>query len=125
MRITDYDRLLIARPVDHGSARVTSGGAKENDWRGWAPAWAAIDRGPPVVGVAPATMPSQRDALVVRIRCLDRQIRHAATKATRKELGQQKAVAEQALHQLYRQGRPTPPAPPPKSSEEQQEHPHE
>jgi hypothetical protein len=109
LRTTDYDRLLIARPVNEGSARITSGGvAREHDsWRGWAPPRSVVDRGPPVIGVAPATMPSRQTELVARIRYLDRQIRHAVTKATRKELGRQKTAAEQALHQLYRQGRPT------------------
>jgi hypothetical protein len=108
LRTTDFDRLLISRPANYGSARVTSGGVarEKDDWRGWAPARSAIDRGPPVVGVAPATATSRRDELVAQIRYLDRQIRQAATKAMRRELGKQKAAAEQALHQLYRQGRP-------------------
>jgi hypothetical protein len=119
LRITDYDRLLIARPVNEASTKVTSGGvAREGDnWRGWARREmgprSAIDRGPPVVGVAPATATSRRDELVAHIRWLDRQIKQTAMKQEKRALGRQKAAAEQELHLLYRQGRP------------RQEHPHE
>jgi hypothetical protein len=107
MRTTDYDRLLISRPVNEGSTRVTSGGVREDDsWRGWAPARSAIDRAPPVIGVAPATAISRRDKLVAQIRHLDRQIRQTAMKQAKRALGRQKAAAEQELHLLYRRGRP-------------------
>jgi hypothetical protein len=130
LRTTDYDRLLVSRPANYGSARVTSGGvAREtDDWRGWAVPRSSSNTGPPVVGVAPATASSRRDELVTQIRQLDRQIKHTAAKATRRELGRQKAAAEQELHLLYRQGRPRPEGAryaPPKSSDDRQEHAHE
>jgi hypothetical protein len=109
IRTTDFDRLIVSKPINDKSARVTGGGVARagDDWRGWAVPRSSIKPGPPVVGVAPATVASRRDELVAQIRRLDRWIRQAPTKQLRRAFGQQKFLAEQELHQLYRQGRPS------------------
>jgi hypothetical protein len=106
MRTTDYDRLLGSKPIDYKSARVASGGDSVDDWRGWAPATRKqAVAGPRVVGVAPAAPPSRQDELRSWIRSLERQLRQARDKPTRRRLGQIKQGLELELSQLHRQGR--------------------
>jgi hypothetical protein len=74
IRTTDFDRLIVSRPANHGSARVTGGGVAraEDDWRGWAMPRSSSKPGPPVVGVAPAKANTRQDELVAQIRRLER-----------------------------------------------------